>query len=382
VKFGPTEEFAGIVCDGSGPVAHPQDTPHLLDDACDGLRASTCGDGVYFAAMGNSWWDPDYDYKCPEGFTWMTSEQYRTKTDASTTCITGPQEGMSYHDQCGWNGYYHGGVERSYFRFADSTRDNPVALHAGNPDRQNIVKFGPTEEFAGIVCDGSATGLIFSQVYKGRHQQFYNRCDTPGNLVLSSLPSTTSYTIEARVKPDSYGSLGIVGWGNYGTTNRVNALRLSGDGIVNDWGSNDLSITVPDLADGDFHDVTATWDSDSGVREIFVDGVSVSSETVSGYNAEPINFCVGKTDANEYFSGRIKYVKIYNRRIVPSATQTAVGAESQTRAFTFMEKVPDYYKIGEVFALTLLMGTCSLAFCRQMRNPLPYKQISFEEEEI
>jgi len=66
-------------------------------------------------------------------------------------------------------------------------------------------------------------------------------------------------------------------------------------------------------------------------------------------------------------------------------TEAAVGAESvasQTRAFTFMQKLPYDYKIGEVFALAMLMGICSLAFYRQMKHPLSYKEIRFEEEEL
>ena len=81
-----------------------------------------------------------------------------------------------------------------------------------------------------------------------------------------------------------------------------------------------MSVVVPNLDDGKFHDIVASWDSDSNLREIYIDGIRYASLTASGYNAQQINFCVGKTNVNEYFSGYIEYVKIYDRQIVASGT--------------------------------------------------------------
>ena len=56
-----------------------------------------------------------------------------------------------------------------------------------------------------------------------------------------------------------------------------------------------MSVVVPNLDDGKFHDIVASWDSDSNLREIYIDGIRYASLTASGYNAQQINFCVGKT---------------------------------------------------------------------------------------
>src|SRR5207245_1135291 len=68
----------------------------------------------------------------------------------------------------------------------------------------------------------------------------------------AGLPMGASdYTIEAWIKPDSVGTTrGIIGFGDYGTTDRVNALRLAssaacpatGVGLTSSWQGDDLTI--------------------------------------------------------------------------------------------------------------------------------------------
>ncbi|MBL7932599.1 MAG: choice-of-anchor D domain-containing protein, partial [Bacteroidia bacterium] len=61
------------------------------------------------------------------------------------------------------------------------------------------------------------------------------------NIPLGNSP----YTIESWIKPTAFGDCGIVGWGNYGTTNEVNGFRLGVGGLlINYWWGNDLMATV------------------------------------------------------------------------------------------------------------------------------------------
>lgn len=131
---------------------------------------------------------------------------------------------------------------------------------------------------------------------------------------LSNIPAQNSpYTIFAFIKPLAYGTKGIVGWGSWGVTNAVNALRLSSSGIVNYWWSNDLSVNVSGLTDGKWHLVVATFD---GVkRSIYVDGNLVGFDNPTGHAATLSNFRIGSTNNGEYFYGLIDEVRIYKKAL-------------------------------------------------------------------
>ncbi|EOD37176.1 hypothetical protein EMIHUDRAFT_225882 [Emiliania huxleyi CCMP1516] len=134
----------------------------------------------------------------------------------------------------------------------------------------------------------------------------------------AALPTGTEpYAIEADIKPASAACSnngGIVGWGNYGTANSVNAFRLD-DGcqrIKNYWWSADLRSSASSaLLDGSWHHVTAEFDGTT--RKLSIDGVTVATDTTTGgAAASNVNFCVGKTYGNEYFTGSMKGVRIWN----------------------------------------------------------------------
>ena len=99
----------------------------------------------------------------------------------------------------------------------------------------------------------------------------------------TALPSGNStYTLEAWIKPDVHGDNGIIGWGLWGNTNQVNALRLANNTVYNYWWGNDLNLPSGNLADGKWHHVAATYDGT--YRRIYVDGVLKGSDTPSGHN--------------------------------------------------------------------------------------------------
>merc|ERR1711981_605056 len=95
--------------------------PPLLDDECGGFRESSCG-GVYFAAMQGTSWDPNYDYKCPDGYVWMTADEFNQNKAESTTC----RATFVYAYQCGFSRYdYPAGTWQGYvWRFADHATNN------------------------------------------------------------------------------------------------------------------------------------------------------------------------------------------------------------------------------------------------------------------
>jgi hypothetical protein len=128
-----------------------------------------------------------------------------------------------------------------------------------------------------------------------------------------NIPSgNTNYTIEAWIKPTAANADGIVAWGNYGSQNEVNALRLNGAyQLHNYWWNNDLTVNTPNMLDGKWHHVAATFDGTT--RSIYFDGQLMGSDNPSGLNITvTTNLKVGESVAGEFFEGAISNVRVWN----------------------------------------------------------------------
>lgn len=222
---------------------------------------------------------------------------------------------------------------------------NPIAQQTASPASSSVICAGSTNLTIGteagvnyylrndaddaivagpVSGNGSTitfnTGIISStstyNVYAVKPSTALGFDGTDDYVVASNpdLPAGNSdYTIEAWVKPDTYGNRGIAGWGNYGAGNQVNAFRLGGtDQLVNYWWGADLSVTVPGLNDGQWHHVAVTYDGST--RKIIVDGVVKGSDNPTGHNVTTTNnFTIGSTLNNsEVFNGGMDEVRIWN----------------------------------------------------------------------
>jgi hypothetical protein len=135
--------------------------------------------------------------------------------------------------------------------------------------------------------------------------------------------SNSSYTLSVWFKATSLGSRdGLVGWGNYGVGNNlVNALRLTdsgecsgGQGVINYWWGNDLTLCSTRVTANAWHHVVAEYNGTT--RIIYVDGVSIGSDTPVGHNVpNTSNFKIGVTNGADPFPGSIDDVRIYNRAL-------------------------------------------------------------------
>jgi hypothetical protein len=124
---------------------------------------------------------------------------------------------------------------------------------------------------------------------------------------------SSNYTIGVWFNADTLGSKGLVGWGNYGTSNEANAFRLTSNGLVNYWWLNDLTVTTT-ITPGNWYYAVATFDGTT--RSIYVNGSLVGSDTPTGHNVTTSgNLTVGVTNSNEYFDGDIGDVQIFDRAI-------------------------------------------------------------------
>lgn len=125
-----------------------------------------------------------------------------------------------------------------------------------------------------------------------------------------------NYTISIWFNTSSSNTTGgFFGWGNYGTTNEVNAFRLlaNGQGFVNYWWANDQNFFAT-VSPNTWYNVIAKFDGTN--REIWLNGTLVGSQASSGHNVPfSNNLTIGLTAPflNEYFPGKIGQVVFYRR---------------------------------------------------------------------
>jgi hypothetical protein len=183
---------------------------------------------------------------------------------------------------------------------------NTLTMVVNNPPVITITTDVPT-----TICDG--TSVTLSALGGGNCLGF----NGSNKITFASTPTipvgNSNYTLEAWVKPNTVsGANGIVGWGNWGGGNQVNALRFNGPTqIHNYWWGNDLVVTIPNALDGNWHHVAATFDGTT--RSIFWDGVLKGSDHPGGHNVTiSTNMNIAATNNYEYFDGAIDEVRIWS----------------------------------------------------------------------
>jgi hypothetical protein len=165
----------------------------------------------------------------------------------------------------------------------------------------------------------------------------------------SYLPvGNSSYTQSVWFKPNEVsGNGGLVGWGDYFSSRRVNALRLyeNSGGFRHYWWGADLDCTGTEcpISTGTWYHVASTWDGTT--RKLFVNGVLKRSDTPGANNATAANFHIGKTCCSEFFNGLIDDVSIYTRAL--SAGEVAELANSSIPTNSAVPAVSGIARTGE-----------------------------------
>lgn len=162
--------------------------------------------------------------------------------------------------------------------------------------------------------DGTANGAL---VFNGQFALGTMKADgTMNDIPIGDQP----YTMLAWIKPTATG--GIIGWGNYGTNNRVNAVKLDNATTIWHywWVADTGGNRGYSLIDNNWHLVTVTYDGD--VRVIYIDGLRAGGDNPGPHAvATSENFLIGKTNTlsptGEFFSGAIDEVRVYNYAITP-----------------------------------------------------------------
>ena len=139
-----------------------------------------------------------------------------------------------------------------------------------------------------------------------------------GSSTLTNLPiGNSNYTISVWVKSAALNTGGYIGWGEYGSNNRVNAFRTNNDGIQNYWWGNDLIHSSPALnLLNQWHHAVVNYNGTT--RTIYFDGALLKTDTPGAtLNSTTSNFAIGRTAPMyvEFFNGTLDDLSIWNRAL-------------------------------------------------------------------
>lgn len=210
----------------------------------------------------------------------------------------------------------NGGVANSGF--------NPFSYIIGggnlklNLDATNYVSYPTTGstwyDLSGNNNNGTLSGVTYSNGYMTFNgvNSLINQFSSVAGIPTGNQPYTISAWVQIENKVNDGG---IVGWGTYGTTNAVNAFRLTSTGLVNYWWGNDYAVSTNLNTGTTWYNLTATFDGLN--RRIYVNGnyVQYPGQYSVGHNVpNATNLTIGKTNNGnlEWFKGKISQVLIYN----------------------------------------------------------------------
>lgn len=209
---------------------------------------------------------------------------------------------------------------------------------------------------ASLICPAAAS-----------HAQSYNGLSFDGSNDYVILPTTapvpignSNYTIEAWIKPDTMRDGEIIGWGAFGSQNKMNVFRITSTGLRNYWWGNDLGVNTSSLV-GAWHHVAATFDGLT--RKIYLDGTLVGYDQPGSVHNVPdaSDLCIGRANGNAstYFSGTIDEVRVWNRALCQAEIQNNMNGELPTPAS--QTGLVAYYKANQGTAAGTNTGITSLA---------------------
>ena len=219
----------------------------------------------------------------------------------------------------------------AYWSFDSSSNFNVPDVGGSTLTKGNGASWSASGKFGGALS------------LNGGSQSLYDT-SSPSYLPVGN----SSYTQSVWFKPDVVsGTGGLVGWGDYGSSRRTNALRLyeNSGGFRHYWWGADLDCTGTQcpISTGTWYHVASTWDGTT--RKLFVNGVLKRSDTPGANNATAANFHIGKTCCSEFFSGLIDDVAIYTRAL--SAGEVTELANSSIPTNSAVPAVSGIARTGE-----------------------------------
>lgn len=193
---------------------------------------------------------------------------------------------------------------------------------------------GNTQDSSGNAYHGTATALTATTGQNGVANSAYTFSLASSSRIAlpdaAAIVGNNPYTISAWFKSSSAGMNGIIGWGTWGTSSTVTALRLASPpvGLSHYWWDNDQVVSFADVANNQWHHVVAS--SDGAYQRLYADGNLIGTRTPSAtHNASATSVAIGRTNASEYFNGQLDDVRVYNRAINQTEISTLYSAGAQ-----------------------------------------------------
>ena len=234
-----------------------------------------------FVNIANILLESNYN-NAPDASTGLTSNGYWN----SYTGILIPTNGLTLYVDAGLNLSYSGSGTQWY----DLSGNNNTGTLQNSPTYSS--------------SDGGVLTFNGSQ---------YISFSSPTNIPIGN----SNYTISVWFNPNSLGSNGLVGWGNWGSGNQVNAFRLGSSNLLNYWWGNDLAASAS-ISTNTWYNAIARFDGTN--RQIWVNNVMIGQDNPGSSHNVPNadNMKIGTTNNGEYFNGKISNVEIYNRSLSDS----------------------------------------------------------------
>lgn len=206
-------------------------------------------------------------------------------------------------------------------------------------DFPSAAKLGQDESGRGNALAISGDGVTYTASGKvgGALNLAGGGCLAPAGAVAGLPVGNSAYTIAAWIKTTSTNassSRGIVGWGNYGATRQVNALRINGaNGFSHYWWSADLIASDAQVSgagvtlSNQWVHVAASFDG--ATRSIYVNGALLTSDSPGVNGSLNENFALGRTAGSEFFKGTLDEVAIWDTAL-PAAQIAALAGGAAT----------------------------------------------------
>ena len=221
----------------------------------------------------------------------------------------------------------------AYWSFDSSSNFNVPDVGGSTLTKGNGASWSASGKFGGALS------------LNGGSQSLYDT-SSPSYLPVGN----SSYTQSVWFKPDVVsGNGGLVGWGDYFSSRRVNALRLyqNSGGFRHYWWGADLDCTGAQcpISTGTWYHVASTWDGTT--RKLFVNGVLKRSDIPGANDATAANFHIGKTCCSEFFNGLIDDVAIYTRALSAEEVAELANSSISTPTNSAVPSVSGIARTGE-----------------------------------
>jgi hypothetical protein len=199
------------------------------------------------------------------------------------------------------NGYWNSWVGQSLY--LDS--GNPSSYPGNGTTWYDLDGFNNGTLQNGVTYSPSYSGILQFNSSSSQYVSFTSTTNIP--------TGSSPYTLNAWFNPSSNGALGIIGWGNWGSGNQVNALRLGNNLFINYWWGNDLAVPYSYNV-GQWYNICVTFDGT--YRTMYANGVQIGQDTPGTPNVgSASNMQVGTTNGSEYFNGSLPIVEVYPRAL-------------------------------------------------------------------